>query len=180
MRFWTVFLVWLVAGTALAAEKAAPETGPAVPGYGPVFAVPDGVFNLSNDRLYKVTKDVSATSAEPDEINRGIESAARFLNMQARHGTRSDQLEMAVVVHGGAVKDLLTDDAYRSRFGVANPNTGLLAGLGRAGVNIYLCGQTATNRGVAPEELNPAVTMALSAMAAHVQLQSEGYTLIPF
>jgi intracellular sulfur oxidation DsrE/DsrF family protein len=172
--------VWLVAGTAFAAEQAAPETGPAVPGYGPVFAVPDGAFNLSNDRLYRVTKDVSATRAEPDDINRGLESAARFLNMQARHGTRADQLEMAVVVHGGAVKDLLSDDAYRSRFGIANPNTGLLAGLGRAGVHIYLCGQTATNRGVAPDELNSNVTMALSAMAAHVQLQSEGYTLIPF
>jgi hypothetical protein len=33
---------------------------------------------------------------------------------------------------------------------------------------------------MAPGEFNPAVTMALSAMSAHVRLQSEGYTLIPF
>jgi hypothetical protein len=33
---------------------------------------------------------------------------------------------------------------------------------------------------MAPEEFNPAVAMALSAMSAHVRLQSEGYTLIPF
>ena len=45
---------------------------------------------------------------------------------------------------------------------------------------IYLCGQTAAYRGFAAAELNPVVTMALSAMTAHVFLQSEGYTLIPF
>lgn len=165
---------------ALGAEVTRPETGPAVEGYGPVLAVPEGSFNLSNDRHYKVSKDVTTTAESPSEINRGLESAARFLNMQARNGTAPEQLEMAVIVHGAAAKDLLNDAAYRTRFGMANPNSGLLAGLGKAGVKIYLCGQTAGFRGYAPEELNPGVSLALSAMAAHVQLQSEGYTLIPF
>ena len=49
-----------------------------------------------------------------------------------------------------------------------------------AGVKIYLCGQTAAYRGFAVSELNPAVNLALSAITAHVRLQSEGYTLIPF
>ncbi len=61
-----------------------------------------------------------------------------------------------------------------------NPNTAMLKALGDAGVTIYLCGQSAAHRGYGVEELNPAVTMALSAMTAHVRLQSEGYTLIPF
>ena len=30
------------------------------------------------------------------------------------------------------------------------------------------------------DEFNPAVTIAVSAMTAHVRLQQEGYTLIPF
>lgn len=164
----------------IAAEEAVPETGPAVEGYGPVFAVPDGSFNLSNDRHYKVSKDVSDSSESPEAINRGLESVARFLNMQARNGTSADQLETAVIVHGAAAKDLLSDKAYQARFGVKNPNTGLLSGLTNAGVRIYLCGQTAANRGFLPKELNPQVNLALSAMAAHVQLQSDGFTLIPF
>ncbi len=175
-----IVLFALFSYRAAAADGPTAETGPAVEGYGPVFAVPDGAFNLSNDRHYKVTKDVSNTSDSPQEMNRGLESAARFLNMQARNGTPTDKLEMAVIVHGAAAKDLLNDEAYRTRFGVNNPNSGLLRGLGGAGVQIYLCGQTAAYRGFAPEELNPNVSLALSAMAAHVQLQSEGYTLIPF
>ncbi|MHA7815607.1 MAG: DsrE family protein [Pseudohaliea sp.] len=170
---------WLPAA-AFAEGYPGAETGPAVPGYGPVFPVPEGAFALGNDRVYKVSKDVSASADDPGERNRNIEALARFLNMQARAGTAPEQLQVAMVVHGGAWKDLLTDAAYRERFGLANPNTGLLDGLAEAGVAIYLCGQTAAYRGLTPAALNPAVELSLSAMAAHVQLQSEGYTLIPF
>jgi intracellular sulfur oxidation DsrE/DsrF family protein len=161
-------------------SAAGPVTGPAVEGYGPVFPVAAGAFNLANDRHYKVSKDVSASSEDNSKLNRDFESAARFLNMQARNGTPMDQLDMAVIVHGMAAKDLLTDAAYQSRFGMNNPNTGLLSGLEQAGVAIYLCGQTASYRGFDEKELHSSVTMALSAMTAHVQLQTEGYTLIPF
>lgn len=170
----------LLTASVLCAQQVEPTMGPAVQGYGPVYAVPEGVFKLSNDRHYKVSKDVSATADDPQALNRSIESAARFLNMQAQHGTAPEQIDMAVVVHGAAIKDLLTDGAYRKRFGVANPNTGLLSGLSGAGVQIFLCGQTAAARGFSPEELRADVRLALSAMAAHVQLQSDGFTLIPF
>lgn len=170
----------LVAAASLPAHAAGPETGPRVEGYGPVFPVAAGAFNLSNDRHYKVSKDVSATGQAPADANRDLESAARFLNMQARNGTAPDKLDMVVVVHGPAAKDLLTDAAYQARFGMDNPNTGLLTALNKAGTTIYLCGQTAAYRKFSAQDLHPAVTMALSAMTAHVQLQSEGYTLIPF
>lgn len=170
----------LVVVTAAAADYPGAETGPVIPGYGPVFPVPEGAFTLSNDRVYKVSKDVSASADDPGERNPNIEALARFLNMQARAGTAPEQLQLAMVVHGGAWKDLLSDAAYRERFGIANPNTGLLDGLAEAGVKIYLCGQTAAYRKLEQAALNPGVELSLSAMAAHVQLQSEGYTLIPF
>lgn len=169
------------AGSAVAAEyPAGITTGPAVPDYGPVAPVPEGAFALDNARSYKVVKDIRATGEQPDQLNRNLESVARLLNMQARAGTPTENLDVAVVVHGPAIRDLLSDAAYRERFGQANPNTGLLAGLADAGVNIYLCGQTAAIRGFSPDELNPAVQMALSAMGAHIRLQSEGYTVLPF
>ncbi len=164
----------------LAADDPEASTGPLVEGYGPVYAVGEDAFSLADDRGYRVSKDLSTTAASADELNRGIDSVARFLNMQARAGTSPESLEVTLVVHGAAAKDLLTDVAYRERFNVDNPNTELIAGLASAGVKIYICGQTAVHRGFQREDLNPAVTMALSAMSAHVQLQSDGYTLIPF
>jgi intracellular sulfur oxidation DsrE/DsrF family protein len=176
----TVFFYLTLLLLTMRSHAAGPETGPLVVGYGPVFPVETGAFNLANDRHYKVSKDVSASGQAPDERNRDLESAARFLNMQARNGTRPENLEMAVVVHGPAAKDVLNDAAYKARFGVDNPNTGLLTALGKAGAEMYLCGQTAAYRGFTAQELHPSVIMALSAMTAHVQLQSEDYSLIPF
>ena len=165
---------------AIVAYAAGPQTGPVVEGYGPVFPPPEGSFNLAAGTHYKVTMDVAATGDFAEDRNRHLESAARFLNMHARNGIDPDQIEFAIIVHGPAAKDLLKDKAYQERFGEPNPNTALLMGLNKAGVNIYLCSQTAAFKGYGAEEFNPAVTMALSAMTAHVRLQSEGYTLIPF
>ncbi len=181
LRRWVVFnALLLIVSPTWAREDATATTGPVIPSFGPVYQVSEEAFNLQEGRHYKVSKDVAMTADDPARRNPHIESAARFLNMQVRTGTKPDQLEMAMIVHGGASRDLLTDAQYRSRFGVANPNTGLLDELAAAGVRVYLCGQTAAHRGLSADMLNPAVTMALSAMTAHVQLQSEGFTLIPF
>jgi len=172
------FLALLVlAGGVCAAE---PQTGPVIESYGPVYDVPAGAWNLKRDTHYKVSMDVSATEDFSSDLNRRIESAARFLNLHARNGIDPKNIEFAIVVHGAAAKDLLNDAAYETRFDGPNPNTALLAALHDAGVQIYLCGQTAVHRGFSAEELNPAVRLALSAMTAHIRLQSEGYALIPF
>ena len=171
-----VFLLFF-AGNINAAD---PQTGPVIKDFGPVFEVPEGSLNLEKDSHYKVSMDVSATSESSADLNRRLESAARFLNLHARNEIDADKIEFAIIVHGPAGKDLLKDDAYEARFKQPNPNSGMLKALGDAGVKIYLCGQTAAYRGFAVEELNPAVTMALSAMTAHVRLQSQGFTLIPF
>ena len=172
---WVAML--LVAGGLYAAE---PQTGPVIEAYGPVYGVAAGSWNLEQNKHYKVSMDVSATADFSGDLNRHLESAARFLNMHARNGIDPDDIEFAIVVHGSAAKDLLSDAAYEARFNEPNPNTAMLAALHGAGVKIYLCGQTAAHRGFSAAELNPAVSLALSAMTAHVRLQSEGYTLIPF
>jgi intracellular sulfur oxidation DsrE/DsrF family protein len=168
-----------LAGLAVVAHGA-PATGPVVKDYGPVFPVPPGSFNLAPDIVYKVSMDVSEIADFPEDRNRNLESAARFLNMHARNGIKPDNIQFALIVHGPATRDLLTDAAYRGRFEEDNPNTGLLQGLRDAGVKIYLCSQSAAYMRFAEQDFNPAVTMAVSAMTAHVRLQQEGYTLIPF
>lgn len=167
----------LLAGGLYAAEA---HTGPVIEAYGPVYEVPRDSWNLKKDTHYKVSMDVSGAEDSTSDLNRRIESAARFLNLHARNGIDPKNIELAIVVHGSAAKDLLKDAAYEARFNEPNPNTAMLAALHDAGVQIFLCGQTAVHRGYTTEEINPAVRLALSAMTAHVRLQSEGYTLIPF
>lgn len=165
---------------AVAVDAAGPETGPVIEGFGPVIAPPPGAYNLRADQHYKVSMDVAETGDFAEDRNRHLESAARFLNMHARNGIDPKQVEFALIVHGAATKDLLRDSLYQKKFGEPNPNTKLLAELAGAGVKIYLCSQSAAFKGYGFDQFNPAVTIALSAMSAHVRLQSEGYTLIPF
>ena len=169
--------VMLLGATSYAAG---PPTGPIIKDFGPVFEVLEGSYNLDKNTHYKVTMDVSATGDFPEDLNRNFVSTARFLNMHARNGIDPANIEFAIIVHGPAGKDLLDDKAYEKRYHEPNPNTLLLQQLSEAGVKIYLCGQSAAYMKLGADEMNPAVTMALSAMTAHVRLQSEGYTLIPF
>ena len=81
---------------------AAPEVGPVVEHFGPVFAPPENAYNLVPGTHYKVSMDVSATGDFPEDRSRHLESAARFLNMHARNGIDPAHIDFALVVHGAA------------------------------------------------------------------------------
>ena len=159
---------------------ASPALGPVIKNFGPVFPLPENAFNLAENTRYKVSMDVSGTGDFVEDKNRSIESAARFLNIHARSGIDTENIEFALIVHGEATKDLLSDKAYEARYEVPNPNTAMIDELNAAGVKIYLCSQSAAYKKFGYDAFNPAVTMAVSAMTAHVRLQKEGYQLIPF
>jgi intracellular sulfur oxidation DsrE/DsrF family protein len=170
----------LMLAVGLSAFAAEPLYGPVIDGYGPVVPVPEGSYNLVPGEYYRVAMDVAAGPDDSAGINRGIESAARFLNMHARNGIRPEDIELALVLHGGATSAALTDEVHQREFGLPNGSRGLIEALNGAGVRIYLCGQSAGYRGYAAGDLLPQVTLALSAMSAHARLQQEGYQIIPF
>lgn len=154
-------------------------TGPAIPDHGPVAPQPDDAFNLVPGEIYRVVFDVASGSADEHVLNRRLESVARFINLHARAGIDPDDLQIEVVTHGGTLFDVLSREAYQERFGVAHPNADLLEALMKAGVTVYLCGQSASARGVALDELAPGVKLAHSAMTVLVRRQAEGWALLP-
>lgn len=147
--------------------------GPLVPSFGKTAPVPGAV--LPADVQFKVAFDVAAAS-EGEAVNRNLDSAARFLNMNALAGVPAENLKVAIVVHGPAAMDLVNE----AKRGGPNPNAALIGELVAAGVSVQLCGQTAASRDIAPDDLLPGVTLSLSAMTAHALLQQDGYTLNPF
>jgi len=66
--------------------------------------------------------------------------------MHAQAGVPVENLHVACVFHGTAAKDVLTNEVYRERYGVDNPNEPLLEALAEAGAQMYLCGQSAFAR----------------------------------
>lgn len=155
------------------------STGPIIDGFGPAATVASAQ-QLPEDSQFKIAFD-TAKGSDGDALNKTLESAARFLNMHGKAGVSVENIDIAVVIHGGAAFDLLSPAAHKARRdGANNPNTALIAALTVNRVRIILCGQTAAYRDISLDELLPNVELSLSAMTAHAQLQSRGYTLNPF
>lgn len=147
--------------------------GPVIAHYGPVADVA-GAAPIPSETHFKVIFDVSE-AAQAGTVNRGLESAARFLNMHARAGIPPANINLAIVVRGTAVRDLTA----HPRPGQDNPNAPLIAALIANHVDIYVCGQAATHADISASELLPGVRLVLSAMTEFALLQQQGYTLNP-
>jgi intracellular sulfur oxidation DsrE/DsrF family protein len=147
---------------------AEPSLGPAIEGFGPTYPIEDRDVALDDGFVFRAVFDIEQ-----------LVSVARYLNMHARNGVPMANMELAVVVHGGAVKNILDDEAYRSRYRIDNPNLELVSKLHAAGVRFYVCGQSLAFGNVAKSELASPAEVALSAMTMLTVLQSEGYALLP-
>ena len=181
MKWLLALCLCLMAAPAVAQN--APDgfaTGPVFQDFGPHAAV-EGVEAFPASIELSHSFDV-VDRAEGDRRNRGFESAARFINMHAANGVDPANMRVAVVVHGSAVLDLLTDDALAARDGEEGTNTSaaMVREMLDHGVRFIVCGQSAAAQGVTADQLIGGVELALSAMTAHALLQQQGYTVNPF
>ena len=151
------------------------KTGPIIEDYGAVWEIENPDFATDKSLEFKVVFDVKDGPESDTEVNRNLNTVARFLNMHAQHGVPASQLKVALIVHGTAARNLLADEGHQERYGVGNPNRKLLEQLMESNVNVIMCGQSSKTRDLPKEELIPGVKMALSAMTANIQLQNQGY-----
>lgn len=152
--------------------------GPLIKGYGRHYAVEQSIAVPENTK-FKVAFDVSEQTSS-QELNRRFDSLARFLNMHAANGVKPENIELALIVHGKAGFDILSNQAYQKRFQQDNPNSELLGLLQKHNTQIFICGQSAAYYQIANQDVAPGVQVALSAMTANALLQQQGYTLNPF
>ncbi|MFK7830280.1 MAG: DsrE family protein [Congregibacter sp.] len=147
--------------------------GPVIKNYGFIAPVPDAK-PLPADTRFKLAIDV-VEGGETGKVNSKFETAAAFLNLQQANGIPPENVEIALVVHGPAHRDILTDAAY----GEVNPNANLLSQLQAHGVKVYYCGQSAAVRDVQQSDLVDGVEVTLSATTTHVLLQQQGFAIRP-
>lgn len=152
--------------------------GPVIKSYGKHAAVQQDLV-LNETAKLKVAFDISEQS-KTGEVNRKIETLARFINMHVANGIKPENIHLALVVHGKAGFDLLKNSQYQAKFQHDNANAELLRQLMLNQVEVYLCGQSAAYYDIDNDMLLPGAKMALSAMTAHAVLHNNGYHLNPF
>jgi intracellular sulfur oxidation DsrE/DsrF family protein len=127
----------------------------------------------------KVVIDVTA-DAKPAEINKGLDRAARLLNLYGAAGLKSSDVKIALVLHGEATKSVLSDDAYQARFEVeTNPNMPLIRELQKVGVEVLVCGQALNYKGFPDAEVADEIAIAAAALTVVINKQADGYSYLP-
>lgn len=175
-----ILILSICCGSLLSYAQTNRTDGKIIPDFGKTFKVKNPEIKTDTNATLKVIFDVAKSPEDTSKINSSIVTAARFLNMHADAGMDLSQLKVAMTIHGGAWKDILTDEVYLGKYGTKNPNTELIKQLNDAGVDIILCGQTANYRKVSRADANADVKFALSAMTALLQYQNNGYQFIKF
>ncbi|MEX0996530.1 MAG: DsrE family protein [Flavobacteriaceae bacterium] len=156
---------------------------PSIENFGPAFTIENPAFKTDTTQSFKAVFDVGRAFEETEKTNKLLESAARFIRLHREAGVPINQIQVALVIHGSAVFDLLNHadyQSFRESKEAFNPNYDLITALSQEGVEIILCGQTTSFRKIDKTQLHPDVKIALSAMTALVQLQNEGFRLINF
>lgn len=171
--------LFLLPVAAMAQDRSAFHPGPVFKDFAPIASVQSDI-TIPTGAHFKIDFDVSE-KAKPGELSRAIETAGRFINMHVAAGVPLPSIRVAIVVHGGAVADLLQPEPYAARNeGKANGSATAIAQLIGKGVEIHMCGQSAASYGITNADLLPGVKMTISAMTSHALLQQAGYTLNPF
>lgn len=151
---------------------------PAIAGYGAITPMQGSANRPAPGDNMRVLFEISGGAADPSHINRSLDRVARYLNLLASAGNTPAPGEVKVIIHGPATPLVMTDAAYRERFGASNPNTGLIAALQRAGVDVHVCGQALAGQEISPAAVNPAIIVDLSAMTTLVLLQQQGWPVV--
>jgi ubiquinone/menaquinone biosynthesis C-methylase UbiE/intracellular sulfur oxidation DsrE/DsrF family protein len=127
----------------------------------------------------KIVFDATA-DAKPGDVNKGLERAARLLNLYGARGLKATDVKIAVVLHGEATKSALNDAFYGPRFGLEkNPNLPLMRELQQAGVEVFVCGQALNYKGFPESAVAKEISIADAALTVIINKQTDGYAYIP-
>jgi intracellular sulfur oxidation DsrE/DsrF family protein len=193
MKYQPVLLALVVIGGAIGLGVASGQTSrptdqatqseepqyinPRIREYGKVVKLPAAAHLPRNNS--RIVVDITK-GGDPAELNSAIEKVCRFVNIYAGAGKDSAKVDIAVVLHGDATLAVLNHDAYTTRFKTkSNPNLKCLSELKKAGVEVCVCGQSLIGKDAKPSEVSEHVDVAVSALTALVNLQTDGYAYLP-
>ncbi len=152
-----------------------PQEFPQIEGYGSVVALPEAG---ERPRIGgRVVFDTTA-AAPAGKPNRGLESAARLVNLYAKEGLAASRPQIAVILHFNATPAALVDAAHDRAGGGSNPNRELVEKLLANGVEVWVCGQSVIRGGHALSDILPGIKVAHSAMVFNLNRQQDGWATL--
>jgi uncharacterized protein len=152
-----------------------PQEFPQIEGYGSVVALPEAGERPRIGGRVVLDTTAAAPAGKP---NRGLESAARLVNLYAKEGLAASRPQIAVILHFNATPAALVDAAHDRAGGGSNPNHQLVEKLLANGVEVWVCGQSVIRGGHALSDILPGIKVAHSAMVFNLNRQQDGWATL--
>jgi intracellular sulfur oxidation DsrE/DsrF family protein len=114
-------------------------------------------------------------STAQKDINIGLGTVARNLNLHEANGIPRKNIDVVVIVHADALYALLTNEKYKKKYGIDNPNIPVIKELLNYGVKIIVCGQAMTYYNLEMEDIVPGIKQALTAQTVITSYQLKNY-----
>lgn len=137
------------------------------------FSDPQMRYKLLMELTGFAPKDMGKTAKK--EINAGLDEVSRKLNLHVASGVPKKNIDLVIVVHGGAIFALLNNEKYKQKYKVDNPNIALIKELQDFGAKFIVCGQAMTFLRTEQEDLLPGIKLALTAQTVISTYQLKGY-----
>ncbi|HUN27269.1 MAG TPA: DsrE family protein [Steroidobacteraceae bacterium] len=151
---------------------------PLIRGYGGVHPRPDLPSGIVAGVDYKVIADVIHGDSDHKKVLGSLNRLARIANLFAYAGVPASHVHIAAVLEGPAGFAAFSNEEYRRRFKVDNPNLPLLHALKQAGVELMVCAQAIAEIGITDRDIAPDVTVTLSALSDFAVYGARGYSYL--
>ncbi len=156
------------------------RVNPVIKSYGGIFEVPYADEKPDPTMDYNIIIEVEHAIDHPDSINWALNNVARLLNVHVMGGVKPEKLHVVLAIHSGAAYTVMNNEAYKAKYKVNNPNLGLFDELQKAGVKIFVCGQSLINRKIDRMKMVPQVKIASSMLTTMTTYQLKGYAALKF
>lgn len=152
---------------------------PIVKNFGGIYEIANAL-NPDSEIEYKIAIDLKTLQRDKESINPGLNNVARMMNLHGLGGVKPDHIKVSVIIHGGATDVILTNEAYKQRYELDNPNIPLITALKEAGAEIYVCGQSLLGRRYEHDQVNSEVVIGLSMLTVFTTYMHNGFVPLVF
>ena len=148
--------------------------------YGAIQELPDTAGQPDKELDYRIIYAISGAAPRVGDPSPGLLHIARTLNLFEWAQVPRERIHLKAAVYGAATPVALFKEAFTARFNRPNPDSDLIGQLVGNGVEILVCGQSFLNAGFRLDELDPLVTLSLSALTVIPNCQLKGYALMVY
>jgi intracellular sulfur oxidation DsrE/DsrF family protein len=148
--------------------------------YGAIHKLPDAPGQPEKDLDYRIIYAIARAAGKAGDPSPGLLHIARTLNLLEWADIPREHIHLNAAVYGDATPVVLSNNAFKTRFNRPNPDSDLISQLVGNGVEILVCGQSFLNAGFRPDELDPGVTLSLSALTVIPNFELKGYVLMVY